>query len=385
MNIKELKQHPFIVFGQEHYNPLGIVRTLGENGIRPSVIVYGGGLRLTSKSKYAARVCSVGTIEEAYAELLSLVSRCGDAKPFVLTSDDTTESYLDERYDELHGKIFFFNAGKAGRVTSFMDKGAILSVAEAHGLKVLKTVVTECGVVPKGLEYPVITKAITPTVGAWKNDMHICRDELELRKAFESIRSDEVLVQKYIVKKNELCMEGFAGPGGRDMMVTIASTYNYYLPMSYSPYMTVRNLDSPQLEGRLRELIADIGFTGVFEIEFLEDEEGRLWFSEINFRNSTWSYASTCAGMPLALMWADSQLQGRVDNTLLRKVPDGFTAMVELDDCRERLKKGKVSLAAWFSDFRKADCKYYLGRRGDFAPVVSVLGGVLLRKLRLVC
>lgn len=39
----ELNNHPFVVLGQEHYNPLGIVRTLGESGIRPTVIVYGGG------------------------------------------------------------------------------------------------------------------------------------------------------------------------------------------------------------------------------------------------------------------------------------------------------------------------------------------------------
>lgn len=51
MNIEKLRQHPFVVFGQEHYNPLGIVRTLGENGIHPTAFVYGGGLRLTSKSK----------------------------------------------------------------------------------------------------------------------------------------------------------------------------------------------------------------------------------------------------------------------------------------------------------------------------------------------
>lgn len=384
MNIEELKRHSFLVLGQEHYNPLGIVRTLGENGIRSTVIVYGGGVRLTSKSKYAAQVHAVDTIDEAYKEVLNFINLCGDAKPFILTSDDTTESYLDKRFDELHDKAFLFNAGRSGRVTSFMDKKAILLAAESHGLNVLKAVVSEKGTVPEGLEYPVITKAMSPTTGAWKDDMHICCDEAELRKAFGSIRSSEVLIQKYIVKKNELCMEGFAGPGGRDMVVTIASTYNYYLPMSYSPYMTVSNLDNPQLEGRLRELIADIGFTGVFEVEFLEDEDGKLWFSEINFRNSTWSYASTCAGMPLALMWAESQLTGMVDRALLRKVPDDFTAMVELADYRERVKKGKSSLGAWLSDLKRADCKYYLGRHGDFAPLVSMLMQTLRRKLHLV-
>lgn len=39
----ELKEYTFIVFGEEyHYNPLGVVRSLGEEGIRPIVIAYGG-------------------------------------------------------------------------------------------------------------------------------------------------------------------------------------------------------------------------------------------------------------------------------------------------------------------------------------------------------
>lgn len=383
MNFEKLRQHPFVVLGQEHYNPLGIVRTLGENGIHPTAFVYGGGLRLTSKSKYLKKVYEFESLDEAYDELLKFIGSCEGPKPFILTSDDTTESYLDQRYEELVDRAYFFNAGKAGRVTAFMDKKAILAAAQKHGLKVLDAVVTERGIVPEGLDYPVITKAITPTMGAWKNDMHICHNEDELRVAFDSIRSDEVLVQKYIVKKNELCMEGISSPEGCDMLITIASTYNYYLPMSYSPYMTVGNLKNPELEAKLSELMADIGFTGVFEIEFLEDQEGNLWFGEINFRNSTWSYASTCAGMPLALIWADSQLTGIVDRSLLRKVPDGFTAMVEITDYRERVKKGKVSLGAWLSDFKNADCRYYLGRHGDIAPVVSLLGTSVCRKLHL--
>lgn len=43
MNFEKLRQHPFVVLGQEHYNPLGIVRTLGENGIHPTAFVYGVG------------------------------------------------------------------------------------------------------------------------------------------------------------------------------------------------------------------------------------------------------------------------------------------------------------------------------------------------------
>lgn len=112
MNFEKLRQHPFVVLGQEHYNPLGIVRTLGENGIHPTAFVYGGGLRLTSKSKYLKKVYEFTSLDDAYVELLKFIGGCEGPKPFILTSDDTTESYLDQRYDELVDKAYFLTLDK---------------------------------------------------------------------------------------------------------------------------------------------------------------------------------------------------------------------------------------------------------------------------------
>lgn len=35
----ELLNHEFIVIGYEHYNPLGVIRSLGENNIKPYLII----------------------------------------------------------------------------------------------------------------------------------------------------------------------------------------------------------------------------------------------------------------------------------------------------------------------------------------------------------
>lgn len=45
-------EHICIVFAEEHYNPLGVVRSLGENGIRPVGIFIESKDKLASKSKY---------------------------------------------------------------------------------------------------------------------------------------------------------------------------------------------------------------------------------------------------------------------------------------------------------------------------------------------
>ena len=45
-------KHKFIVFAIDHFNSLGIIRSLGEKGINPIVVLYGEKSKLVQKSKY---------------------------------------------------------------------------------------------------------------------------------------------------------------------------------------------------------------------------------------------------------------------------------------------------------------------------------------------
>ena len=52
----------YIIFGFEHYNPLGIARSLGENGINPYGIIIKKSRKITSKSKYFKQDFCVNSI-----------------------------------------------------------------------------------------------------------------------------------------------------------------------------------------------------------------------------------------------------------------------------------------------------------------------------------
>ena len=361
----------FVVFGFEHYNPLGIVRSLGENGIRPDVIVIRDSRRVTSKSKYISNLYMVNSIDEGYALLLEKYGKIS-GNVFVYASDDQITNYMDARYEELLDKFIFYNAGENGRIAKFQNKDNILKLAKKHGLKYLKTHVVKKGEIPENLEYPIITKAIISTFDNWKDDMIICRSEEELKAAYRIIRSENVLLQKYIEKKNELCLEGFSVDNGKKSIITIASTYNYLLDDSYSPYMTCRSLNNPDLEKKLAAMIQEVGFEGIFEVEFLVDQNDELYFLEINFRNSTWSYASTVAGMPMPVLWAKGMINPIDIDGKFVKIKEPFTAMVEFDDYRQRVKTGKITKKEWFREFKESKCKYYVAH-GDYAPVISVI------------
>ena len=356
------QNHLVIVFAIDHYNPLGVIRSLGQNGINPIDIVIKHRVELGTKSKYVGKVHQVNNVEEGYQILLKEYGEeyKSGYKPFVLCSDDKSIGYFDLRRDEIRDRFITFNANDIqGGLMHWMDKKNILDLAVKHGLTISKTVVVDKGVIPENLVYPIITKTINPNAGGWKSDVFICHDEQELLNAYERITSPKVLLQRFIDKKTEIAFEGCSVNKGTSTLIAIKSTYKYNVPGYYAPFMDCETLKDEKLENILKAMLKEIGFEGIFEIEFVVDKDDQMYFTEINFRNSTWSYASTVAGMPLPLIYMKGMLNGQIAPEDKKIIPPGFTAMVEPVDYGKRKQLGISSLGEWLADFKNANCTYY--------------------------
>lgn len=374
-----LKKYEHIVFCVEHYNPLGVIRSLGEAGLKPIAIVIKGSIKIASKSKYISKLYSVTSTEEGYEVLTKIIGNYKNKHGFLYTCDDKTMQFIDSHYESLKDKLYLYNAGKNDGISYFMNKENIINLAVKHGINVARTFVVDKGEIPEEIKYPIITKSIASTIGAWKGDVFICNNETELKTAYSKIQTPRLLLQEYVEKKDELCMEGFSSNSGNDMFIAIRSSYNYLLPDQYSPYMTIKNVPDSELQNKLKALLREIGFEGIFEIELLEGKDGNLYFLEINFRNSTWSYAATKAGMSLPVLWAESMLSGKIDYTKKKVIPDGFMAMVEPHDFQVRVKSHKISLLKWLIEFKNCKCHYYVNIR-DMGPIWSMINHKLFRK-----
>ena len=357
MKNNRIDGHLVIVVSIEHYNPLSMIRGLGKNGIFPIYIAIKGKGKIASSSRYVSLNHYVDTVEEAY-ELLLREYGNEELKPFVLTGDDKTIAYLDHHYADLKDHFYFFNAGENDRIGQYMDKMRILEIARKHGLNILDTRRVPKGTIPEDLQYPVITKSISPVIGGWKSDVFICENETELLKAYEKIQTPEVILQKYIDKKNEYALEGYVIDHGKKACYTLAETYNYLIKGYYSPYFTVHPADKDDINRKLSEVFAEIGFEGIFEVEFLIDQDDQLYFGEVNFRNSPWSYPSIKLNKPIIVDWMKSMLEGEIVTKDVI-VPEGFTGMNEPIDYEKRVHGGMITQAEWLYDFKKADVTFY--------------------------
>ena len=138
------EQHKVIVFALEHYNPLGLIRSLGENGVNPIYFSVKRRGKVACLSKYISECHFVDTVEEGYKLLLELYGH-EKLKPYVLFSDDKSVGFFDLHYEEVKDKFICYNAGRTGRINEFMDKDRILKLAKKHGFNVLDSHVVKLG------------------------------------------------------------------------------------------------------------------------------------------------------------------------------------------------------------------------------------------------
>lgn len=367
--------HLVIVFALEHYNPLNMIRAFGEQGINPVYISVKRRYEVATKSKYISKLHCVDSVEDGFLLLKNQYGRLSEEtgkKPYILFSDDKSVGYFDLHFEEWKDKFITYNAGRNGRINEFMDKYEIQQCAKRHGFNVLDSYVIKKGdPVPDGLWYPIITKDISPNLGSWKSDVFICQNKQELVEALEKITCPLVMLQHFVDKQNEMALEGYTIKNGKEMQIITQMKWKYLIQGYYSPFHDVCMFTDKDMEIRLQAMFEEIGFEGVFEVEFLIDKDGTYYFMETNFRASAWNPTCKFAGMPLPYLWVKGMMNGYIDPND-RKEFEPFTSMSEIIDYSKRVEGGLCSIAEWLRDFKDAKCVYIYDKedRGPWDAVI---------------
>lgn len=255
-----------VLVTKEHYNPLGIVRTLGEAGISPIVVAVRGDLKFVGQSKYVKEKYYVDSTEEGIDLIIDKFANEKE-KSFILTGDDVTVAMIDKHYDRLKDYFFFYNAGESGRIVHYMNKDVMMSVVVKHDIKIAKTWKVKVGEIPKDIVYPIMTKAINSIGDEWKDIVYVCYNDTELNEAFSHMRSEKVLVQQYIEKVDELSFDAISVNHGKDVWVITEASQAYNMPDKYSPYWIIKNSENKEMQKKIAKVIEEIRLEGIFEFE----------------------------------------------------------------------------------------------------------------------
>lgn len=366
-----------ILIGYEGGNLLGQLRTFGVLGYRPHVIIVENGAKpyFIAKSKYIGSYSVVQSFEEGLA---LIVKEHGDEsiKPFIFTDSDYMISLLDKEYDKLKDHFLFFNAGENGHLSPYLEKENLCALAQKCGLRVPRTELVRKGELPQTIPYPIITKSEDSFLPGWKHNVFICNDEKELLDAYDKIEDDTIILQEYIVKKNEYILQGLSINNGNTVFIPIEGSFYRVHPSSYSHYLYFKDFRGETVE--LNAMFKELKFNGIFEVEFLVTQEDELVFLEINFRQTAWNHTFTRMGYCLEKIWMDSTLKGcLVTDEGTRR----YNLLSEFGDYNQFVRSGKVSLRQWLKDIKSADNFQYYNKY-DKGPFYSYIRRMLFSAIK---
>lgn len=278
-----------IVIGHDSLNALGLVQSLGREGVDVTAILECEKSELIRHSNYAKEIIPVGDFDEVVEVLLTRF--IGEEKIPVFPAADGVALILNQNYEHLEEYFLIEHLTGAYTMEQLMNKELQIELAIKHKFNVPYSVcISKPFCAPEIMVYPCIVKPLVSCLGD-KRDILIAQNAEELKDILDNrvTFSESVIIQQFIQRDYEYCMMGCAFKDGHvyipltDRPVKFnhklheASTINYIEPVTGEIAVEVE---------KIKTLMNEVGYVGLFSVEFMHDKkDGLIYFTEINFRN----------------------------------------------------------------------------------------------------
>lgn len=370
-----------IVIGGDHPNTLGVVRSLGEEGVPVYLILVSAKIGYVSKSKYVTKTWRIENLEKELINILEGNFQNEEYKPIIIPTSDPVMESLDNNLEALKHKYILPNIDEIqGRVSQLMNKNIMNEIACKSGLTVPKSWEVELNNedidISKETVYPCIVKPLNSIDGK-KSDIVICQNKLDLKKNLLNLKDnyDRVLIQEYIDGQDAKMIEiiGCVTLNNKEIIIPgiiekqreyplVAGSTSYALSTRKSRYI---NNDSIHI------FINKLNYVGIFDLEF-KYANGKTYFIEINFRNGAPGYVLTKMGVNIPYIWYLNAC-GSDTNNLLKEIDKDFNFMMETIDIRHVLN-GDLNFFSWIKDLIDTKAFLFFNLK-DMKPLISRIIG----------
>lgn len=374
-----------LVLGCESLTALGIIRCLGEAGIRQLGVSFGARTELAGYSKYTrVMVFPKEWKEDKLVDLLT--SGISNPKGAIFCATDSSAIFVDKNREELGDSWHIFGS-EMFRTADLMDKSKMISWAEQAGFTLPRTVVIDPdATLPAkdigSIKPPCILKPTT---------------SLEFGKeAFQVIKKEEDIfpaVDAYVLNYGRCLLQEFVGDATADGMIevfaynpksvdrffscTIGKIRQY--PFSIGSSSFIKTTSLPGVLGAISRYLSIIDYVGVVDFELKKCGE-QVYFLEVNLRCGTPIYLSARAGLNLPQIAYRDILGETVDIPNNVSPSEDIYWLRDENDWRHILE-GRLSLRQFIRDVLRADA-FAIFSRHDMLPFLQYLNKLIARNAR---
>lgn len=360
-----LKNYPVVIIGEDHYNTLGLVRSLGEDSFNVNLILIGNDRPnrcFSSASCYVEKVFSsdISRLEELLSNLE------WHQKPVLFPSSDIVAEWLDANFDILKYKYIIPHIDNDFSLHDAMNKDAMHRKAVEFGFTAPKTwIVKKNKSLPDDISFPCLIKATDSSLGI--KDLQIYNDRSQLNEAVAEMHiNSDVIIESYISKKREFIFLGWSHNGKVCIPCIMEKLCEY--PAHFGN--TVIGSVSADLNRyfdivNLKDFIASYDFSGLFSVEFMLADDN-VYFLEINFRNDGNGYFPGFGGCNIATGYVRAAVAN--DFSMCDKtIGSPFRILRETSMIKYALKTD-YPLSHFLTDWKSADVYQYWNSK-DKKPV----------------
>lgn len=213
---------------------------------------------------------------------------------------DKNKEELDERF------IVPTIKGKNNEIIQLMDKGTQKQIAQKCGLNII----TEYDIkkekkeyiIPPNIEFPIFIKPKISFLGE-KSIMRKCNNIQELKKALKEIGNNyncPILIEKFVNIEKEYAILGCSYKNeitipGIIEKIDVAKGKNKGVTLKGKTVPAEKYINIIE---KIEKFIKSLKFDGLFDIELYE-ENGKMYFNELNLRFGAEGYGITGSGVNL--------------------------------------------------------------------------------------
>lgn len=333
-----------VVIGRNYTSRLGMIRVLGKCGFRIFVVNTNKNKKkkIDAYSKYVSKYVFSPEPDRAGLVDTLMKLRVENEKSVLIPVDDYAASVVDNGIDILRDSFVFPNIEMcAGGINKIMDKDFQKQLAKEAGLKVAEgwtvDIKNHMYELPSDIKYPCFPKPQVSFMGN-KQCMRKCSDEKELRMVLDSVAAKldcPIIVEQYVEIEKEygvlgVAVDGNATTPGLVEKIMIGDGAHKGVTKVGVVTALEKNKDLAQ---NIHKLILSTKLTGLFDIDLYENN-GCIYFNELNLRFGAFGYSIFCAGANLPEYFVRTVLHQNVNSslTLAREKTVCISEKVNADD-----------------------------------------------------
>lgn len=373
-----------IVVGDDGINTLGIIRSLGEVGFKPDVVIT---IEENKKvyAKHSKYINNCFIVEKNENVLLrKLMNYDGESKKkYLFPTSDYVLKVIGDNYDILRKKYILPSVSKKiGTITDALRKNNTFDFAKESGFLVprfKKVRISEKTVNDSSLKsffydfYPLIIKSDC----FFENETGfiIVDNEKELDIFLNNNVGKTVIIQQCIDSAEELSVQCvcFGNKYEPKSFGVIHKIRTSVFALGTTTYAVLKGFEDKNLYNQCINFVKSLDYSGICDLDILS-KNGKYYFIECNFRNGSNGYAYTKFGANLPEIWIKG-IEG-LQRDYSQK--DKLVFVNDIGDFAHVFKKN-LGLIKWLYQYISADCRLSFNAK-DPIPFFAEVFGYLINK-----